>query len=179
MNGICSWHGWWVAMAALLGGGALPAHAVAQARDQTRVWAAVGLGGAASSKADGASAVLGQIVYQKQPHHAAVRIVSIFDLFGEGAPAFGSIDLLYGRTITGRVGHASLATGLAYLAGDVCGVVTTSECEGRRNIGIPIVGEVALRPLPVLGLGVQAFGNFNRKASFGGVVAFLQLGWLP
>jgi hypothetical protein len=122
---------------------------------------------------------MGQIVFQKQPHHAAIRIVSMFDLFGEGEPAFGSIDLLYGRTVTGRVGHASLATGLAYLAGDVCGAVTTAECEDRRNIGIPLVGELAMRPVPVLGLGVQAFGNLNRKASFGGVVVFLQLGWLP
>ena len=31
----------------------------------------------------------------------------------------------------------------------------------------------------VLGIGLQAFGNLDPEASYGGVGLFLQLGWLP
>jgi plasmid maintenance system antidote protein VapI len=46
-------------------------------------------------------------------------------------------------------------------------------------VSLPVVAEAAVRLGSVLGVGVQAFANLNKKQSFGGVVVFVQLGWLP
>jgi hypothetical protein len=59
---------------------------------------------------------------------------------------------------------------------DSCGQGFTSGC---TTIGIPFLAEAAVQPLPILGLGVQAFANLNARGSSAGVSVFLQVGWMP
>jgi hypothetical protein len=43
-------------------------------------------------------------------------------------------------------------------------------------LGAPVVGEASVRLARPIGVGIQAFVNFNRKTDYGGVVVFLNLG---
>jgi hypothetical protein len=154
---------------------ALPSPLVGQ--DRSRIWLGAGLGSAARS--DGASgfALMGEIVYQVKAHHFAIRAMGAADPFGEGADEFGEIGLLYGRAAKRAWGHGTIAAGLAVTGVSSCrDAAATSGC---TTLGIPVVAEAALRLASVAGVGIQGFANLNRKSVYGGVVLFLQLGWLP
>jgi hypothetical protein len=140
-----------------------------------RLWAAGGLG-FGGGDADGGIAALSELVFQRAPHQVSVRAVAIADLFNEGCTSgLGEVGLLYGRTATGPLGHASISAGLAVTMPSHCGLA------GPRPtvLGVPLSLEAALRLAPVVGIGAQAFANLNGKGSFGGLVVFVQLGWLP
>ncbi len=157
----------------------LPAQVHSQERPQrARVWAAGGMGGGGSSNAGGLG-FMGELVFQKQPHHIALRAVGMVDIYDAGSRSIAEVSLLYGRAVTGRVGHAVIASGVALAGGDLCSSPSEAFCKEETTLGIPVVAEVALRPLPIAGLGLQAFININPKALFGGVIVFVQLGWLP
>jgi hypothetical protein len=145
-----------------------------------RVWGAFGLGGVSAPVTDGMG-VMGEIAVQKYPHHAAFRVLAIADAVNTSAgPKIGEFAALYGRTAIAPAGHAAIASGLALTGGDLCKVASTdAQCQDSWTVGIPIVAELALQPLPVVGVGVQAFANLNTKASFFGGIVFLQLGWMP
>jgi hypothetical protein len=150
----------------------LPGH---QSPGGWRLWAAFGLGFGGSAKGEGA-AVVGELVFQRSPHHLALRATGIADLFDPASCGMGDLGVVYGRTAIGSLGHATVGSGLALTSADRCDGSGGSRGAG---LGVPIVAEVALRLAPVVGIGLQAFANVNPRASFGGVVVFLQLGWLP
>jgi hypothetical protein len=121
-------------------------------------------------------AVMAELVYQVRAHHFAIRALGVVDPYGESADEFGEFGLLYGRAAKRQWGHASIASGLAITGVSSCREAATSSC---TTLGVPIVAEAALRFAPVLGVGAQAYANLNTKSTYGGVVLFLQLGWLP
>lgn len=146
--------------------------ASAQTTPPTRTWLAAGLGAAGDTR-DGGAAAVGMLVVQRQPHHIALRGLVASDVFASDACEFGEIGVLYGRTITGRVGHAAISTGLSAVRPPGCRSPTLG------NVGMPVVAEAALRPFPVIGIGLQAFVTLNRLSTYGGVALFVQLGWMP
>ena len=152
----------------------LPSPLVGQ--DRSRIWLGAGLGSAARSDGAGGAALMGEIVYQVKAHHFAIRAMGAADPFGEGADEFGEIGLLYGRAAKRPWGHGAIAAGLAVTGVSSCRDAATSGC---TTLGIPVVAEAALRLGSVAGVGIQGFANLNRKSVYGGVVLFLQLGWLP
>jgi hypothetical protein len=146
------------------------------AQERPHIW--LGLGVGSGARADGATgaAVMAEAVYQVRAHHFAIRAVGVVDPYGENADEFGEFGLLYGRAAKKSWGHASIAAGLAITGVSSCREAATSGC---TTLGVPIVAEAALRFAPVLGVGAQAYANLNTKSTYGGVVLFLQLGWLP
>jgi arginase family protein len=146
------------------------------AQDRSRVWLGLGLGG--GGRADGASgiALMGEVVSQVRAHHFALRGLGVVDPLGEGADEFGEIGLLYGRAAKRAWGHGAIAAGLAITGVSSCSDAATSGC---TTLGIPVVAEAALRLGSVIGVGAQGFTNLNTKSTYGGLLVFLQLGWLP
>jgi hypothetical protein len=114
---------------------------------------------------------MGELVHQRGANHFALRGVTIQDPYGEGSE-LRDVGLLYGRVAKGRQGHGAIAAGVAVTA------ISHSDTESRI-FGVPVVAEAGYRPTPVLGIGIQAFANLNKQRVFGGVVVFLQLGWMP
>lgn len=160
---------------ALLMGLLLPLAQPAQAQRPTRIWVGIGLGGTASttSNAD-ATTLMGQLVYQRAPHHFALRGLVSAELYGS-LDALGELGLIYGRVFSGGLGHAMIGSGLSYTTHDVC----PDEPGGCTSLGVPIVAEVGFSPLTILGVGLQAFANLNAGSTYYGAVAMLQLGWMP
>jgi hypothetical protein len=56
---------------------------------------------------------------------------------------------------------------------------TDMDSEDGMTVGLPLVSEAALRIFPILGVGAQFFANLNANESYGGLILFLQLGYLP
>jgi hypothetical protein len=162
----------WVALLAVV----LPARpAAAQTLGSpSRIWVGAGLGFGDGANMSASGAALAEIAYQKGPHQLTLRLAGLVDPFGSGANAVGDLGVLYGRVRSGSFGHASVSIGISQVGFDHC----ESSQDSCFTLGVPLVGEVALRVLPVLGLGVQAFGNLNAEASYGGAVVFVQLGSL-
>lgn len=151
---------------------ALPAALAAQ--DAARYWIAAGP--ATGGAADGGDTLglMGQLAYQTGPHQFTLRGVVLLELFSTNDTS-GELGVLYGRAATGYLGHASLSAGLAHVTID-----RTFDDQGIiSTVGVPIAGEVVLRMLPVLGLGMQGFANLNTESIYGGLALFVQLGWLP
>ena len=144
-----------------------------EAPHRTSVWGAVGMGaGLPTSGGDGIGN-MAQLVYQKRPHHAAVRALVLHDL-DRGTDEIAEVGALYGRTLAFGWGDVALATGVAAVAFDRC----PDAADPCSTAGVPIVAEAALSG-KLVGVGVQAFGNVNAKATYGGALIFVQLGWLP
>ena len=146
-------------------------------REPSRVWAGAGLAGGGSSEVGGLGVML-QIVYQKQPHHVALRGVYLHDLSGfpdsGGGDIIAEAGLLYGRTNAMKWGHVAFAAGASAVAFDTC----PNDDDTCFTVGVPLAAEAALTG-KVVGLGLQVFGNVNTKAPYAGVSLFLLLGWLP
>jgi hypothetical protein len=154
----------------------LPGAAEAQAlRQPARAWLAAGLGGGGGAADVGGLAFMAQVVYQREPHHLAVRGLALGDTRASGSPDVGELGVLYGRTRMGYMGHMSVAAGLALTALDPC----PDDDDTCVVLGVPVVADAALRLFPVAGIGVQLFGNVNQHASYAGLALYLQLGWLP
>jgi hypothetical protein len=153
--------------------GLSPSWAVAQ--DRSRIWLGVGLGGAATTSEASGMALMGEVVYQTGPHHFAIRAMGAADPFGEDADEFGEIGVLYGRGAKRDWGHATIAAGLALTGFGSC----SGTGRGCHTIGVPVAAEAALRFAYVIGVGAQGFANLNSKSIYGGLVFFLQLGFMP
>jgi hypothetical protein len=142
------------------------------AGDRPRIWAAGGFGDGRSGWDGDLNSILLEFVYQRGHTQFALRGVAVSTTYTD-EPSYNETGLLYGRTFLGGLGHATVGSGLAVVKacedGDTC----------TWTLGLPLVSEAALRPFPVIGLGVQAFANLNGQASFGGLVLFLQAGWMP
>lgn len=162
------------ALAALL---LLPSAAFGQGVPQpARAWLGVGLGGGGGLEDVSGMGLMGQLVYQRSPHHLAVRGLAIGDVISDSSsPNVGELGLLYGRTRMGYMGHVSAAAGVALTAFDPC----PNDDDTCIILGVPMVLDAALRIFPVAGLGAQIYGNLNAEASYAGLALYLQLGWLP
>ena len=157
----------------------LPFDAAAQPENRARVWIAAGLGaGRASDDEQVDFGRVLQAVYQKDAHHIAARIAYVSE-FGDRESNYTEYGVQYGRTLYGSEGHLSLSSGVSVVR--VCtarGVPrTTIVCD--YSAGLPLVAEMGLRLIPVLGLGAQAFTNLNRSTPYYGLLFFFQAGWMP
>ena len=149
----------------------------AAAEERSRTWVGLGLGGGTGS-GGGGFALDGTLVHQRRSDYFALRTSLFTDPYREGGNITRENAILYGRSAVRRYGHVALASGLA--------TVTLDPCDGSRRpsrscttLGIPLVAEAAVQPLPILGVGIQGFANLNTKGSFAGVGMFLQVGWMP
>ena len=141
-----------------------------QVPSRARVWGAAGVGaGVPTSGGDGITNMV-QLVFQKEPHHAAIRALVLHDL-DRGTNEIGEVGPLYGRMQQRKWGHVTLASGVSAVAFDTC----PSDDDTCFAIGLPLVAEAVLSRR-FIGLGIQAFGNVNRKASYAGATLFLALG---
>ena len=152
----------------------LPSAAHAQQRP-ARIWAGIGLGSTVSPGTNSdAAAVMAQLVYQRAAHHFALRIMGSADLYGN-SDALGELGVIYGRVYSGSLGHAMVGTGVSSTTHDRC----PNDQETCSSVGLPLVAEVGFSALTIVGIGLQAFANLNTAGSYFGVVAMLQLGWMP
>jgi hypothetical protein len=143
-----------------------------------RIWLGVGLATAGGQNGIEGFGLLGQVVYQGRPHQAMLRALALLDVenFPDGSDdGTAELGLLYGRTRTRRWGHVSGAAGASVVNFERCPDRALGACS---TVGLPLTAEAAVNS-PILGVGLQAFGNLNPKASYGGLGLFLQLGWLP
>lgn len=160
---------------------AVPSPTSAQARDRPpdRVWLGVGLAQGVSAEVESGLGGLAQLTWQRGSRHLALRMLGLADFQGfpdggsdHGVAEFGA---LYGRTRASSWGHAALAAGVSLLRLNGCGDGAPEVCSA---VGIPVTAEAAIQTA-VLGLGLQAYGNVNTRTPYGGLVLFVQLGWMP
>lgn len=145
----------------------------AQAQDnRTLVWGAVGVGAAAPTTGGEGITNIAQLVIQKNPHHAALRIVAIHDI-DRPTNEIGELSALYGRTRSIRSYPVVLATGLAAVGFFDC----PDDDDSCFTFGVPLVAEVS-RNSRFVGIGFQAFTNINPKAVYAGGVLIVKLGKL-
>lgn len=157
-----------------------PVGAAAQEAEPTRVWAAVGFGGGSvfgGDDDDGGLAASIQIAAQRGPHQLTLRLAGVTDIY-YADDSFADVGLLYGRAASSGFAHASASAGIALASGPGCSG-TAPECSTEHGIGIPFAAEVAIRPLSVLGIGLQLFGDVSTVGSMLGVLGMVQLGWMP
>ncbi|MGH7448256.1 MAG: hypothetical protein ACRELT_11885, partial [Longimicrobiales bacterium] len=89
--------------------------------------------------------------------------------------ALSELGFLYGRVAIDNMFFASASTGLSAVYLEPCGS-TDRVCV---TVGIPLVAEVAVTPLDVLGIGLQLFGNLNLKVPYAGLFVMVPIGWMP
>jgi hypothetical protein len=140
--------------------------------DRTLVWAAVGVGAAAPTTGGEGIANIAEIVFQKNSHHAALRIVAMHDI-DRPTNEIGEFGALYGRTRSIRSYPVVLATGLSAVGFFDC----PDDDDSCFTFGVPLVAEVS-RNSKLAGIGFQAFTNINSKALYAGGVLILKLGKL-
>jgi hypothetical protein len=140
-----------------------------------RVWLAAGVGGGGAYGGGDAAGVVFQGVYERAPHHYALRLVVLTGLPGTSADGFGEFGVLYGRFAAAGPAQAHAAAGLSAVYLDKCDD-THRDC---IIPGVPLTVEVDLVMLEVIGLGVQLFGNINPKAPYGGLFVTVPIGWMP
>ncbi len=158
-----------------------PRPASAQEADaRTRVWLGMGLAAGGVAGIDAPLGLLARVTWQREPHQATLRLLYLGE--SEGFPETTSsnhvteLGLLYGRSRVSSWGHAALSAGASLLAFEsYCPHVDRDGCV---TVGVPFTAEAAVQGAFV-GLGLQAFGNINPRAPYGGVAVFVQLGWMP
>jgi hypothetical protein len=153
---------------------ALCAPVQAQGRPH-RVWVAAGLGGGGAHGGAGGPGVMGQLVYERAPHHFSLRGVATMGDPGGSGDGFGEFGVLYGRFAAGGIAYAGAAAGLSFVHLDRCG----DRYDPCSTVGIPLTGQVALTPFDVIGIGLQLYANINPKAPFAGMFITVPLGWMP
>jgi hypothetical protein len=166
-----SWAG---ALLALLLTAAATEPVAAQDRPH-RVWLAAGLGGGGAYGGGGGYGVLLQGVYERAPHHVALRLISLTDFPGTSDDGLGEFGVLYGRFAAGDDVQAHAAAGLSAVYLDKCDA-TYRDC---ITVGVPLTAEVDLIIANVIGIGLQLFGNINLEAPYAGFFLTLPLGWMP
>ena len=148
--------------------------AVPERMSPHRVWIAAGFGGGGAADGNGGVGLVAQIVYERAPHHFALRALGVVDV-GYSDRGLADVGVLYGRVAAGNMGFAAASTGLS--------AVHLENCDGSpggcMTVGIPLVLELAITPFDVLGIGLQLFGNVNLRAPFAGVFIIVPLGWMP
>ncbi len=131
----------------------------------TPIWATVGLG-----RGTHGAAALVSLNVASGAHFLSARATGDFGI--TTTPSQGDYGVLYGRTMRWPLGYAQASIGLAYVQNEF-------EDDRPDVVGIPVSVGGAITPLPVVGLGLQAFGNLNETESFGGVVLTVEVGLVP
>lgn len=164
-----------VICAAMLGpfGTKLAAQAV---HAPTRVWMSLGLGGGGVQDLEAGGIITFQLTGQWRSHHVAFRALIMGDTnFQSGSgDSINEAGILYGRRLASSFGYVSAAAGVAAVSAEG---FSGAPRQARETIGLPVVVEAAFQA-PVIGLGIQAFGNLNSVALYGGVSIVLHLGWM-
>lgn len=168
--------GWRVALALVFAvAGAAPVSGQEDGTSPLRAWVDLGLVSGIASGVDVDLGAVVQVTLEKGKHHAALRFVGLGSVVRSSGDIAGDVALLYGRTGSAAFVHGAVGAGPAFVQLDGCDGVRGADC---RTIGLTATAEAALQA-KVVGLGVQAFGNLNSVASYGGVGIVLQLGWMP
>ena len=142
--------------------------------DGSRLWLAAGLGAGHGHLAPDAMALSLHAAWLQAPHRVSLRALGLVKPLGGTGESASEFGVLYGRAHTGWLGHASVLAGAAVTSFERCG----EGMGGCATVGLPVVAEAALRVFPVAGLGAQFFGNLNPRSVYGGLLVFVQLGWL-
>lgn len=83
------------------------------------------------------------------------------------------IGVIYGRSAKASYGLASISGGIGLVGGN-----RRPHYETFLTIGIPVEGQLFLRPLSFLGIGIYGFANLNPEKSFVGALLCVQIGKL-
>jgi hypothetical protein len=142
-----------------------------QTERRSTAWLTAGVGVATR----GAAGAVGAS-YQFGGNLLSMRAAGTVAFFGDD---LWDIGLLYGRATRPGFMHVSVAAGVAAVGGtrregslfDPAETIPTT-------IGFPIEVQLFFRPLPVVGLGLYGFANFNDEESFQGIAGAVQLGRL-
>ncbi len=156
-----------------------PAAVAAQAREPLRVWGvlAVGGGGTTVEGTQGSMAASVQLAAQRGPHQVTLRALGLAELFGS-VGTMSEFGLLYGRAASAGIAHLSASAGVGIVSHSPCSSDDPA-CSSETGVGLPLAAEVAIRPLPFLGLGLQLVGDVSTEGSMGGLLAMAQIGWMP
>lgn len=147
--------------------------AIAQnTENRALMWGAVGLGAAVPSSGGDGIANMAQLVFQKRPHHAAIRALIIHDI-ERPTNEIGELGALYGRTTVLGSFPVAIATGVSAVGFFDC----PDDDDSCFTAGVPVVAEVS-RNTRFIGIGLQSFININSKATYAGGILFLKLGRL-
>jgi hypothetical protein len=147
-------------------------NASAQDSNGARIWGAVGVGAGIPTSGGDGIANMAQVVFQKHPHHIAIRGLVLHDL-DRPTHDIGEASVLYGRTFRLGGSYAAIASGISANVFDTC----PDDDDTCFALGVPLVAEASVSR-GFIGLGVQAFGNLNSRASYAGAVVFVQFGRL-
>ena len=140
--------------------------------DRSLVWAAIGVGAVAPTTGGEGITNVAQIVFEKNPHHAALRLVAMHDI-DRPTNEIGELSALYGRIRTMRNYPFVLSTGISAVGFFDC----PDDDDSCFTVGLPLVAEVS-RNARFIGIGLQAFTNINPKALYAGGVLLIKLGKL-
>lgn len=139
------------------------------------VWLAGGIGAALPTSGGDAIANMFQLNYQAPPHHVALRAVVLHDMqapdVDAGTDMIAEVGLLYGRMRTSGSRHLAVATGVSGIGFDAC----PDDDDSCFTIGLPLVAEAGISGR-FAGVGLQAYGNLNSKASYVGAALFVRFG---
>lgn len=154
----------------------VPGGALSQtAESGTRIWLAPGVGAGLMADTDPAALLLEMGVLRGNLRIGA-RIAGLTEAGTGNDGSAWDLGVVAGPAVRGRLGHAAVGAGLA-----VAGCHNRREapkCDGTSTVGVALMAEAAFRILPFMGVGLQAFGDLNGNSTFGGLVAFVQLGLL-
>ncbi len=158
---------------------AWPATVAAQEREPLHVWGTLGVGGGGTTveSVEGSMGLSVQLAAQRGPHQFTLRLLGLAELFGSTG-TMSDVGLLYGRAASAGIAHLSASAGVSVVSHSPCDS-DDPDCSSETGIGLPLAVEAAIRPLPVLGLGLQLFGDISTVGSMGGVFVMAQLGWMP
>jgi hypothetical protein len=164
------------ALASLLvvGFGAVLAQAPPPMQERGTGWLALNLGYTVGGPWTGMYVASADLDFQRRHHWFGVRASAMLDEF-YGDESVAELGLLYGLAARHGSFHVLGGIGLAYVS--VCREVS-GELDCRKRLGIPLTGRLSVRPLPLVGIGAQPFGNMNSIASVTAWTVFVELGKL-
>lgn len=99
-----------------------------------------------------------------------VRVSRVTDPYGVDSDPLDEYALMFGLSAQPSLFHLTASVGIGRVTGFECvDSDEPEECEEAGTFGFPTFLEATFDPLPFLGVGVQAYGNINPDASFGGI----------
>lgn len=134
-------------------------------RDPLGIWATAGIG-----RGTAGGAALISLRASRAGHLLSVRTAGSFGIT-EG-DSRTDVGLLYGRRLLWGTVRLHGSAGAAYVIHEEEGE------ESFGELGLPLAVGVGWNPAPVIGLGLEAFGNVNPTELFGGLVLRVELGWI-
>lgn len=137
-------------------------------------WVNCGLGVNSSFEVNSAGT---SVSYQTGKHLISMRYVfnDESQIMGwSSSEKFWDIGVLYGRSAKASCGLASISGGIGIMGGNL----RRENFQVFRTVGIPLEGQLFLRLLSFLGIGIYGFANLNLEKSFVGTLLCVQIGKL-